>query len=182
MSELNSLADLFENELRDIYDAEHQIIKALPKVIDAVADRTLGEALQAHLKETHGQVKRLEQVFQLLEIEAQGRPCDGMAGILKNGAALIAEDGEEAVLDAAFISAAQRVEHYEITAYGALIAWAQLLAYDDVVILLNHNLEEEKAANTKLSQLAGLSINRSAAAAGEGPRPRLRSNKAQATR
>src|ERR1700736_4427313 len=122
MSGLNSLADLFENELRDMYDAEHQIIKALPKVIDAVSDRALGEALQAHLKETHGQVKRLEQVFQLLEIDAQGRPCDGMAGILKKGAALIAKDGEEAVLDAAFIGAAQRVEHYEITAYGALIA------------------------------------------------------------
>src|SRR5256885_591801 len=120
MSDMNTLRDLFEDELRDLYDAEKQIIKALPKVIKYTSDETLQEALSSHLDETRGHVERLDQVFESLELKAKGKHCAGMAGILEESSDLIGEDGNDAVIDAGIIAGAQRVEHYEITAYGSL--------------------------------------------------------------
>ena len=166
MAELTTLRDLFEDELRDVYDAERQILKALPKIMNAVSDESLREALSDHLEETRGQVDRLEQAFQSLELKAKGKHCSGMEGILEEGRDLLEEEGTEAVMDAAFIAGCQRVEHYEITAYGSLMAWAKILGYSDVLALLKANEQEEKAADVKLTKLAESTINRQAGAAG----------------
>ncbi len=167
MAGMKTLRDLFEDELRDIYDAEKQIVKALPKMIKSSTSEKLGSALETHLEETRGQVERLEQVFEALDLRPRGKHCDGMAGILEEGKSLMEEDGDEAVLDAGYIAAAQRVEHYEITAYGSLMAWAKALGLKDALSLLKQNLEEEKAADQKLSALAESGLNQ-AAAAGQG--------------
>lgn len=167
MAGMKTLRDLFEDELRDIYDAEKQIVKALPKMIKSSTSQELGSALETHLEETRGQVERLEQVFEALDLRPRGKHCDGMAGILEEGKSLMEEDGDEAVLDAGYIAAAQRVEHYEITAYGSLMAWAKALGLKDALSLLKQNLEEEKAADQKLSALAESGLNQ-AAAAGQG--------------
>lgn len=168
MAGLNTLHDLFEDELRDVYDAEKQILKALPKIIEAARHAELREALTMHLEETCGQVERLEQAFESLDLEPRGKHCAGMAGILEEGSDLLEENGNEAVLDAAFIAGCQRVEHYEITAYGTLMAWARLLAYDKALKLLEANEREEKVADLKLSRIAESSVNPQAAgAAGE---------------
>lgn len=163
MSEMNTLHDLFEQELRDVYDAEKQIVKALPKIIKAVTDERLRESLSSHLDETRGQVTRLEEVFESIDLKPRGKHCAGMKGILEEGSDLLKEDGADAVLDAAFIAACQRVEHYEITAYGTLMAWAKLLGYSDALRLLKMSEQEEKAADTKLSKLAESAVNREAA-------------------
>lgn len=167
MSDLNTLHDLFEDELRDVYDAEKQILKALPKIIKAVTDDGLRDALSAHLKETRGQVDRLARAFASLDLKPRGKHCAGMAGILEEGKGLLEEDGDESVLDAAFIAGCQRVEHYEIVAYGCLIAWAKLLGYAEAAALLKANEQEERAADSTLSKLAESGINAQAAAAGE---------------
>jgi ferritin-like metal-binding protein YciE len=120
-----------------------------------------------HLDETRGQVERLERVFESMDLRARGKHCAGMAGILEEGSDLLEEDGEKAVLDAAFIAAAQRVEHYEITAYGSLMAWAKVLGLGEAISLLKENEQEEKAADAKLSQLAEAGINQAAAAGQE---------------
>ena len=166
MPNLNTLHNLFESELRDVYDAEKQILKALPKIIKAAAAEDLREALSAHLQETRGQVARLERVFASLDLKPKGKHCAGMAGILEEGSELLKEDGDDAVLDAAFIAGCQRVEHYEITAYGCLMAWAKLLGYRDALNLLKANEQEEKAADAKLSKLAESTVNQQAASAG----------------
>jgi ferritin-like metal-binding protein YciE len=166
MGELSTLTDLFEDELRDVYDAEKQILKALPKIIKASSNDELRKALSSHLEETRGQVERLEQAFESLDLKPKGKHCAGMAGILEEGSDLLEEDGDEAVLDAAFIAGCQRVEHYEITAYGTLMAWAKLLGYRDAFNLLKANEQEEKAADAKLSKLAESTVNRQAVAAG----------------
>lgn len=163
MSELETLADLFEHELRDVYDAENQILKALPDVIKAVSDTGLREALMMHLEETEGQVGRLEEVFASINVKPSGRHCSGMAGILEEGDDLLAENGDKAVMDAAFIASCQKVEHYEITAYGTLLAWAELLEYTDAIALLAANEREEKAADMKLADMATAAINPAAA-------------------
>jgi ferritin-like metal-binding protein YciE len=116
MADLNTLNNLFEDELRDVYDAEKQILKALPKIIKATSNDELRQALSSHLEETRGQVERLEQAFESLDLKPKGKHCAGMAGILEEGSDLLEEDGDEAVLDAGFIAGCQRVEHYEITA------------------------------------------------------------------
>ncbi len=171
MAELNTLHNLFEDELRDMYDAEKQILKALPKIIKATSADPLREALSAHLEETKGQVKRLEQAFASLELKPKGKHCSGMEGILKEGSDLLEEDGDEAVLDAGFIAGCQRVEHYEITAYGTLMAWAKMLGYSDALALLKANQQEEKAADAKLTKLAESTINPQAAEAGDEADP-----------
>jgi len=125
MPDINSLHELFEKELRDLYDAEKQILKALPKMIKGASNEDLSEALSMHLEETRGHVERLEGVFESLDMKARGKHCAGMEGLLEEGSELLKEDGPEAVLDAGIISAAQRVEHYEITAYGTLMSWAK---------------------------------------------------------
>jgi ferritin-like metal-binding protein YciE len=168
MADLNTLSDLFENELRDVYDAEKQITKALPKIIKAATDLDLRDVLMTHLEETHGQIIRLEQAFDSLDLKPRGKHCAGMAGILEEGSELLKEDGSDAVFDAAFIAGCQRVEHYEMTAYGTLIAWAKLLGYDEAVKQLAANEREEKAADLKLSELAEAVVNRQAVRAGAG--------------
>src|SRR4029079_3803024 len=165
MAELSKLHDLFEDELRDVYDAEKQILKALPKIIKAATNDELRNALSAHLEETKIQVVRLEQASASLDLRPKGKHCAGMAGILEEGSDLLKEDGDDAVLDAGFIAGCQRVEHYEITAYGTLMAWAKLLGYRDALNLLKANEQEEKAADAKLSKLAESTVNRQAASA-----------------
>jgi ferritin-like metal-binding protein YciE len=167
MAGMNTLRDLFEDELRDLYDAEKQIVKALPKMIKAAGSAQLKSALETHLDETRGHIDRLDRVFESMDLRARRKHCAGMAGILEEGADLLEEDGEEAVLDAGFISAAQRVEHYEITAYGTLMAWAKVLGLHDALSLLKENEQEEKAADEKLSELAEAGINQAAAAGRE---------------
>ena len=162
MPDMNSLHALFEKELRDLYDAEKQIIKALPKMIKGASNEELSEALSMHLEETRGHVERLEGVFESLDIKARGKHCAGMEGLLEEGSELLKEDGPDAVLDAGIISAAQRVEHYEITAYGTLMAWAKLMGHKEALALLKQNEQEEKAADVKLSKLAESTVNREA--------------------
>jgi ferritin-like metal-binding protein YciE len=168
MADLTTLAILFESELRDVYDAEKQVLKALPKIIKAVTNDDLRKALSAHLEETNGHVSRLEQAFESLDLKPKGKHCAGMAGILEEGSELLEEDGDDAVLDAAFIAGCQRVEHYEIVAYGCLMAWAKRLGYQQALSLLKANEQEEKAADAKLSKLAESTVNPQALAAGTG--------------
>ena len=166
MADLNTLNDIFEDELRDVFDAEKRILKALPKIIKAVSSEPLQDMLSEHLQQTRGHVQRLEQVFESLDLKPKGKHCAGMAGILEEGSSLLKEDGVEAVLDAAFIAGCQRVEHYEISAYGSLMAWAKLLGHDEALSLLKANEQEEKAADAKLSRLAESTINAEALNAG----------------
>jgi len=166
MAGMNTLADLFQDELRDIYDAEKRILKALPKMAKAASDEQLRDAFTTHLEETRGHVERLEQVFASLDLKVKGKRCMGMEGILAEGAELMGEDGDEAVLDAGLIASAQRVEHYEITAYGSLMAWAKVLGYDDAIELLGENEREEKVADQKLTDIAEGLINQQATAGG----------------
>ncbi len=185
MAGMNSLKDLFEDELRDIYDAEKRILKALPKMVRAASGEQLKEAFTTHLEETRGQVERLEQVFASLDLKVRGKACRGMQGILEEGSELMEEDGDESVLDAGLIAAAQRVEHYEIAAYGTLMAWAKVLGYDEALDLLQENEQEEKATDEKLSQLAESLVNQQAAAGTgeeeeEEGRPRARTTRSSA--
>jgi len=163
MAGMNTLKDLFEDELRDVYDAEKRVLKALPKMAKAASDERLREAFTTHLEETRGQIERLEQVFESLDMKVRGKRCAGMEGILEEGTELMQEDGDESVLDAGFIAAAQRVEHYEITAYGTLMAWAKVLGYREALQLLGANEQEEKAADKKLTAIAENLVNRQAA-------------------
>jgi ferritin-like metal-binding protein YciE len=158
-----TLRDAFIDELRDVYDAEKQLIKALPKMAKAASSLELKEAFQSHLDETKGQVARLEQVFASLDEKVQGKHCDGIEGILEEGDAVMAEDFETMAMDACLIAAGQRAEHYEMAAYGTLVAWARAMGHDDAADLLQENLDEEKAADEKLSALAEGGINEVAA-------------------
>ena len=166
MAEMTSLRDALIEEMRDLYNAEKQIVKALPKLAKSTSSPDLREAFETHLEETHNQVTRLEQAFELLETPAKGKPCPGMAGIIEEGSEVMQQDVDGAVLDAMLIAAAQRVEHYEIGAYGTAKAWAEALQLDDVADLLQQTLDEEKAADEKLTALAEEGIN-DAAKAGE---------------
>ena len=161
-----NLRDALLDEIRDMYDAEKQIVKSLPKMVKGATSDELSEALQSHFDETENQVARLEQVFGLLDEKPRGKHCAGMAGILEEGSELLKEDAEESVMDAMIIAGAQKVEHYEITSYGTAIAWAEALGLTDIVDLLGQSLAEEKAADEKLSALAESGIN-DAATAGE---------------
>jgi ferritin-like metal-binding protein YciE len=168
MASMDSLDVLFEHELRDLYDAERQIVKALPKMIKAASNDELKTAFESHLEETRAQVERLEQVFEACDLRVRGRHCAGMAGIIEEGSDLISEGGEDAVLDAGLIAAAQRVEHYEICVYGTLIAWAESLGNKQAITLLQASLKEEKAADQKLTALAESAVNEIAAQQSEG--------------
>ncbi len=161
-----NLRDALLDEIRDMYDAEKQIVKSLPKMVKGATSEELSEALQEHFDETQNQVTRLEQIFELLDEKPRGKHCAGMAGILEEGSELLKEDAEESVMDAMLIAGAQKVEHYEITSYGTAIAWADALGLTDVAELLGQSLAEEKAADEKLSALAESGINE-AATAGE---------------
>ena len=164
-----TLQDAFIDELRDVYDAEKQLIKALPKMAKAASALELKEAFESHLKETKGQVARLEQVFASLDEKVQGKHCDGIEGILEEGDAIMGEDFETIAMDACLIAAGQRAEHYEMAAYGTLVAWARSLGHAEAAELLEETLNEEKLADEKLTALAEGSINDEAAAlAGDG--------------
>ena len=163
MAEAGTLHDAFMDELRDAYDAEKQIIKALPKMVKAATSPELRAAFQDHLEETRGHVERLEQCFANLQEKVRGKHCDGVAGILEEGKSTMEEDFDEPTMDACLIAGGQRVEHYEMAAYGTLIAWARVMGHTDVADLLQETLDEEKAADEKLSLLAKDRINQEAA-------------------
>jgi ferritin-like metal-binding protein YciE len=162
-----TLRDAFIAELRDSYDCEKQLVKALPKLASAASSTELRTAFEDHLAETRTHVERLEQVFEALDEKVQGKHCDGIAGIIKEGAATMDEEFTEATMDAALIAGGQRAEHYEMAAYGTLIAWATELGHDEVVDLLQQTLDEEKAADKKLTEIAKTAVNQ-AAAGGSG--------------
>jgi len=163
MAETQTLHDAFLDELRDAYDAEKQLIKALPKLAKAAESGDLRTAFTTHLRETQGHAQRLEQVFASLGEKARGKHCDGIAGIIEEGKAVMEEDFEGTTLDACLIAAAQRAEHYEMAAYGTLVAWARAMGHDKAVGLLEDILEEEKAADEKLTTIAESGINSEAA-------------------
>ena len=166
MAETGTLHDAFLDELRDTYDAEKQLTKALPKMAKASTSQELRAAFEAHLEETRGHVDRLEQVFQSLDEKARGKHCEGIAGIIDEGKAIMEEDFDDATMDACLIAAGQRAEHYEMAAYGTLIAWARGMGHTDAERLLQETLDEEKAADEKLTDLAEAEINETAFAAG----------------
>ena len=151
------LKDLFLDELADMYDAEHRITKALPKLAKAATNEKLQDAFLAHLKETQGQITKLEEVFELFGKKAKGKKCEATVGLLKEGDDILADNKGEVTINAALISAGQKVEHYEIASYGCLIAWASRLGNTKAVSLLKAILAEEKAANEKLNSLASIS-------------------------
>jgi ferritin-like metal-binding protein YciE len=163
MAESGTLHNAFLDELRDLYDAEKQLTKALPKLAKTAAAPKLREAFEAHLEETRGHIDRLEQVFEQLDEKARGRHCEGIAGIIEEGKSIMDEDFDDVTMDACLIAAGQRAEHYEIGAYGTIIAWAEAMGHREAVTLLQQNLDEEKAADKKLSALAEGGINRQAA-------------------
>jgi ferritin-like metal-binding protein YciE len=165
MAETGTLHDAFLDELRDAYDAEKQLTKALPKMAKAASSPDLRKAFETHLEETRGQIDRLEQVFASLDEKVRGKHCDGIAGIIEEGKAVMEEDFNEATMDACLIAGGQRAEHYEMAAYGALVAWARAMGHSEAADLLQETLDEEKAADEKLSSLAEDGINRDAAAA-----------------
>ena len=163
MAEPGTLHDAFIDELKDTYNAEKQILKALPKMIKAASTPALRAAFEAHLDETRNQVTRLEQVFATLDEKVKGKHCDGMAGIIEEGKSVMEEDFDEATMDACLIASAQRVEHYEMAAYGTLVAWARALGHAQAAELLEETLDEEKAADEKLSSIAEDGVNQEAA-------------------
>ena len=159
-----NLREALVDEIKDIYNAEKQIVKALPKIAKRAASDELREAFESHLEETRNQVSRLERVFELLDEKPRGKHCAGMAGILEEGSETMQEDADDSVMDAMLIAGGQRVEHYEITAYGTAIAWAEALGLTEVAEVLGESLAEEKAADEKLSVLAESGINEAATA------------------
>ena len=162
MAEVENLREALVDELRDLYNAEKQLIKALPKLAKRATNSQLSALLKSHLKETETQARRLEQAMRLLDETPKGKLCDGMQGIIKEGNKMVDEVAEGLVLDACIIAGAQRAEHYEIGAYGTCIAWAKALGHRDVARLLIETLNEEKAADKKLSRLAESGINAAA--------------------
>jgi ferritin-like metal-binding protein YciE len=163
MADAGTLHDAFLDELRDLYDAEKQLTKALPKLAKTSTSPELREAFESHLEETRGHVERLEQVFASLDEKVRGKHCDGIAGIIEEGKSIIEEDFEDAAMDACLIAAGQRAEHYEIGVYGTVIAWARAMGHNEAANLLTQNLNEEKAADKKLTSLAEGGINQQAA-------------------
>ena len=164
MASIDSMNALLVDELRDIYDAEKRLTKAIPKLAKKASNDDLRSALEEHLQETEAQIGRLEEAFEHLGERAKGKPCAGMRGIIEEGDEHVGEDYEDDDLrDAVIIGSAQRVEHYEMAAYGTAIAHARLLQQDDIVQLLEESLEEEKAADAKLSEIAESVVNIEAA-------------------
>ena len=170
---IESLNELFVEQLRDLYDAENQLIKALPKMAEGANSDELRQGFEEHLEQTKGHAQRIEQIFEQLGEKAKGKKCKAMEGLIKEGNETLEEDiSDENVLDAAIIAAAQRVEHYEIAGYGTARTFANLLGEDEAASLLEQTLEEEKETDAKLTQLAeGINIaaeNKSAESENEG--------------
>ena len=162
--DIQTMDDLLLHGLKDIYYAENQIMKSLPKLIEKATNRELSKGLKDHLEETKNQIARLDQVFQKLDEKPQGVKCPAIDGLISEADDVAGEVEDKDVLDAAIVGAAQSVEHYEIARYGTLIAWAESLGRDDIIRLLTTNLNEEKAADKKLSSVAfRKGVNRKAA-------------------
>jgi len=158
MADKQSVKDLLEDEIKDLYSAEKQLTKAIPKMAKGSHDAGLSTAFTKHLKETEGQVARLEQVAQLLEMKPTGKKCEGMEGVIKEGAEALEEEGDDTILDLGIIGAGSRVEHYEMAGYLTAISLAQRLGNREVVSLLQASLAEEQAAEQTLRKIAGTLI------------------------
>ena len=163
VSNIATLEDLFVHTLQDIYYAENKITKALPKMASKATDQSLRSGFEQHLRETEGQIQRLEQVFGMLGLSAQAVDCPAIDGIIKEANQISGEIGDKEVLDAALLASAQAVEHYEITRYGTLIAWAKQLGRPDCASVLQQNLDEEYATDKKLTAMAEAKVNVKAA-------------------
>src|SRR5216117_1873581 len=151
---LDTLKTLYIDELRDLYNAENQLIKALPKMAKAASSEELQDAFEKHLEQTKTHVERLEEVFEEIDEKPKGKTCKAMKGLIEEGSEILEEDGEESVIDASIIVAAQKVEHYEIAGYGSVRTFAQLLGQDESAELLQQTLDEESEANELLNKLA----------------------------
>jgi ferritin-like metal-binding protein YciE len=160
---MQTMNDLFLDALKDIYYAEKQITKALPKMAKKASSPKLKQAFEKHLAETEGQIERLEEIFQMLDVKPAGKKCPGILGILEEGSEVMEEAEDKDVRDAAMIAAAQAVEHYEITRYGSLAAWAEQLGMREAKDLLGQTLDEEKATDEALTELATADVNVKAA-------------------
>jgi ferritin-like metal-binding protein YciE len=161
---VKNLNDLFYETLKDIYYVEKKLVKTLPKMAKKASSPDLKQAIEEHLAETEGQVERLERVFQEIDKRAVAKKCEALDGLISEAEEVMSEVEDKGTLDAAIVSSAQTVEHYEIARYGTLAAWARQLDMDNVAGMLNETLEEEKAADEKLSSLAEDSVNQQAAA------------------
>ena len=159
---LDTLEKLYISELRDLYSAENQLLKALPKMAKGASSPELKDAFEKHLEQTRGHVERLEQLFEQLDESPKGKTCKAMKGLIGEGSEILDEDGEESVLDAGIIVAAQKVEHYEIASYGSVRTFANLLGQDEAAELLQSTLDEESEANELLNQLAESVVNQDA--------------------
>lgn len=162
MKDAGTLHDAFLDELRDAYNAEKQLLKALPKLARKATSGELRTAFETHLEETHGHVSTLEDVFGVLGEKVRGKHCDGIAGIIEEGKSVMEEDFDDDTMDACLIASGQRAEHYEMAAYGTLVAWATVMGHTEVAGLLEGILTEEKAADRKLTALAEAGINQAA--------------------
>lgn len=162
MAKTKQLEDLFHEGLKDIYFAEKKILTALPKMAKAAQNEELAEAFEKHRAETEGHVERLEQVFELIDKKPQGKNCPAIMGLVEEGQEIMKEYKDSPALDAGLLAAAQSVEHYEISRYGTLCAWASQCGLDDAVSLLEQTLEEEKATDETLTQLAESLVNQEA--------------------
>ena len=165
--DIKTFADLFLHQLQDVYFAENQITKALPKMAEKATDPALKQGFEMHLTETEGQIARLERVFGLLGEPAKGATCPAIEGIIKEANEVAADIADKAVLDAALIASAQAVEHYEITRYGTLIAWADQLGHSEIASILKETLDEEYATDDKLTRMATSKTNAKAEAVAE---------------
>ena len=159
---LDTLEKLYISELRDLYSAENQLLKALPKMAKGASSPELKDAFEQHLEQTKGHVERLEQLFQQLDESPKGKTCKAMKGLIEEGSEILKEQGEESVLDAGIIVAAQKVEHYEIASYGSVRTFANLLGQDEAVRLLQSTLDEESETNEILNQMAETVVNQEA--------------------
>jgi len=167
MAKATTMDDLLLQELKDLYDAEKQLTKALPKMAKAATSEELKEAFEEHLQQTQGHVERLEQIFEQLGEKASGKKCAAMSGLIKEGEEVASEADDDSVRDAGLIAAAQKVEHYEISGYGSVRSHARMLGHDQAVRLLEETLEEEKETDQKLNDLAESMINEQAMHSGE---------------
>jgi len=161
--DIHTMNDLFVHTLRDVYYAEKQILKSLPEMIEKASDTQLKQGLQSHLGETDNHVRRIEEVFRMQGVEAQGVNCPAIDGIIDEAEEVAGDVDDKQVLDAALIAAAQAVEHYEITRYGSLVAWAKQLGRGDCATILQRTLDEEKATDQKLTSMAEKRLNLKAA-------------------
>lgn len=159
---VKSMQDLFVQELRDVYHAEKQAVKAYPRVVKGVSSTKLGEALQVHLEETRHQVERLEQVFEMLDLGKRAKPCEAMQGLIEEAREIMEEIEDPQVRDVAVIAAGQKMEHYEIASYGTLVTLAKQLGHGEAAELLAQSLEEEKRTDQKLNQIAVQDVNKKA--------------------